>query len=56
MIKRTMAGTLAGASLAAIAAAGSAHAAALEQMVPSTIRLLYQEGALHRRQRRLHRP
>ena len=26
------------------AAAGTAHAAALEQVVPSTIRLLYQEG------------
>ena len=36
--------TLAGASLVALAAAGSAHAAALEQTVPATIRLLYQEG------------
>ena len=35
---------LATASLVAIAAAGSAHAAALEQVVPATIRLLYQEG------------
>jgi len=36
--------TLAGSSLVALAAAGSAHAAALEQTVPATIRLLYQEG------------
>ena len=36
--------TLAGTSLVALAAAGSAHAAALEQTVPATIRLLYQEG------------
>jgi len=36
--------TLACTSLVAIAAANSAHAAALEQAVPSTIRLLYQEG------------
>ncbi len=36
--------TLSGASLVALAAAGSAHAAALEQTVPSAIRLLYQEG------------
>ena len=36
--------TLAGSSLIALAAAGSAHAAALEQTVPATIRLLYQEG------------
>ena len=36
--------TLAGTSLVALAAAGSAHAAALEQAVPATIRLLYQEG------------
>jgi long-chain fatty acid transport protein len=36
--------TLAGAFLAALAAAGGANAAALEQTVPSTIRLLYQEG------------
>jgi long-chain fatty acid transport protein len=35
---------LAGASLAALAAAGAAHAAAIEQTVPSTVRLLYQEG------------
>lgn len=35
---------LCGASLLAIAAAGSAQAAALEQVVPATIRLLYQEG------------
>ena len=33
--------TLAGSSLVALAAAGSAHAAALEQTVPATIRLLY---------------
>jgi long-subunit fatty acid transport protein len=39
-----MARTLAGSSLIAVAAAGSAHAAALEQTVPATIRLLYQEG------------
>jgi len=38
------ASTLAGSSLIAIAAAGSVHAAALEQTVPATIRLLYQEG------------
>ena len=38
------ASTLAGASLIALAAAGAAHAAALEQTVPATIRLLYQEG------------
>ena len=31
-------------SLIALAAAGAAHAAALEQTVPATIRLLYQEG------------
>ena len=36
--------TLAGTSLVALAAAGSAHAAALEQTCPTTIRLLYQEG------------
>lgn len=36
--------TLASASLVALAAAGSARAAALEQVVPSTIRLLYQPG------------
>jgi long-subunit fatty acid transport protein len=36
--------TLASASLVALAAAGGAHAAALEQTVPATIRLLYQEG------------
>ena len=40
----TTARTLAGSSLVALAAAGSAHAAALEQTVPATIRLLYQEG------------
>ena len=40
----TTARPLAGASLVAAAAAGTAHAAALEQTVPSTIRLLYQEG------------
>ena len=37
--------TLASASLVAIAAAGSARAAALEQVVPSTVRLLYQPGS-----------
>ena len=36
--------TLACSSLIALAAAGAAHAAALEQVVPTTIRLLYQEG------------
>lgn len=36
--------TLIGTSLVAIAAAGTAHAAALEQTVPTAIRLLYQEG------------
>jgi long-subunit fatty acid transport protein len=36
--------TLTGASLVALAATGSAHAAALEQVVPSTIRLLYEPG------------
>ena len=36
--------TLASSSLIALAAAGSARAAALEQVVPNTIRLLYQEG------------
>ncbi len=36
--------TLACSSLIALAAAGSARAAALEQVVPNTIRLLYQEG------------
>ena len=36
--------TLACSSLIALAAAGAAHAAALEQVVPSAIRLLYQEG------------
>lgn len=41
---RALARRLTGASLLAIAAAGSAHAAALEQVVPATIRLLYQEG------------
>lgn len=35
---------LAGVSLGALAAATGAHAAALEQTVPSTIRLLYQDG------------
>lgn len=35
---------LAGSSLASLVAAGAVHAAALEQTVPSTIRLLYQEG------------
>ena len=40
----TIARTLAGSSLIALVAAGSAHAAALEQTVPATIRLLYQEG------------
>lgn len=40
----TIARRLSGASLLAVAAAGSAHAAALEQVVPATIRLLYQEG------------
>lgn len=37
--------SLCGASLLAVAAAGSASAAALEQVVPATIRLLYQEGS-----------
>jgi long-chain fatty acid transport protein len=36
--------TLAGSSLVALVGAGGAHAAALEQTVPSTIRLLYQDG------------
>lgn len=40
----SIARTLAGASLVALAAAGSVHAAALEQTVPAAIRLLYQEG------------
>ena len=40
----TMPRLAAGTALAAIAAAGSAHAGALEQVVPSTIRLLYEEG------------
>lgn len=34
----------AGTALAAIAVSGAAHAGALEQVVPSTIRLLYEEG------------
>ena len=36
--------TLAGISLVTLAAAGPVQAAALEQVVPNTIRLLYQEG------------
>ena len=44
MSGRTLVRLLAGASFATLAAAGSAHAAALEQTVPATIRLLYQEG------------
>lgn len=36
--------TLAGSSLVALVGAGGAHAAALEQVVPSTIRLLYEPG------------
>ena len=40
----TMPRLAAGTALAAIAASGSAHAGALEQVVPSTIRLLYEEG------------
>jgi long-subunit fatty acid transport protein len=44
MTHHRTAGALAGASFVAIAAAGMAHAAALEQTVPSAIRLLYQEG------------
>ena len=36
--------TLASASLLTLAVAGSVEAAALEQVVPSTIRLLYQPG------------
>jgi long-chain fatty acid transport protein len=44
MSGRTLVRLLAGASFATLAAAGSAQAAALEQTVPSTIRLLYQEG------------
>ena len=35
---------MAGAALAAVALPGAVHAAALEQVVPATIRLLYQEG------------
>ena len=34
----------AGTALATIAMSGSAHAGALEQVVPATIRLLYEEG------------
>lgn len=41
---RLRARTLAGSSLVALAVAGGAHAAALEQTVPATIRLLAQEG------------
>lgn len=41
---RTLARALAGASLVTLAAAGSARSAALEQVVPATVRLLYQEG------------
>jgi long-subunit fatty acid transport protein len=44
MSKLSVAGVLAGSSFIALAAAGSAHAAALEQTVPAAIRLLYQEG------------
>ena len=44
MENRTLGRFLAGASLATIAAAGSLHAAALEQTVPTAVRLLYQEG------------
>ena len=44
MARFTALATLSGASLAALAAAGSVHAAALEQTVPATIRLLSQEG------------
>ena len=40
---RTMASAMTGAALSVVAA-GSVHAAALEQVVPATIRLLYQEG------------
>lgn len=39
-----LAGVLSGASLLAAAVAGTAHAAALEQVVPATVRLLYQDG------------
>lgn len=39
-----LAGALSGASLLALATAGTAYAAALEQVVPATVRLLYQEG------------
>ena len=56
MIKRTMARTLAGASLAAIAAAGSAHAAALEQTVPVHDPPALPGRPLHRVRRHLHRP
>ncbi len=44
MSGRTLVRLLAGASFATLAAAGSAQASALEQTVPATIRLLYQEG------------
>lgn len=44
MTNRRLARVLAGTSLATIAATGSLHAAALEQAVPATIRLLAQEG------------
>ena len=44
MSGRTLVRLLAGAAFATLAAAGSAQAAALEQTVPATIRLLYQEG------------
>ncbi len=44
MPSRSLASLLAGASLVTLATAGSLQAAGLEQTVPATIRLLYQEG------------
>lgn len=43
-MRPTLAHLLAGASLALLAAAGSAQSAALEQTVPAAIRLLYEQG------------